>query len=250
MRSERAGKWYDRAGNLVMEVPSADKKKMVKPTIKHARKLGLLPSVTSVIQDTLASYSILEYAKRQVALAALVTPKQPDQTDDDYIALLLAKSEEHKDACADIGKAIHGDIENAFESGKEPVNPVSARAYRSLCERLGGEQVVSEQPLYDASLGIAGTPDIYTPIRLIDMKTTDLSKFSEPHDSWKFQLGAYSNLLKRPDIILEQAVIDRNTGEVKYVPYETMGGVWGAAFEHLFEVWIAIKEYDPRKWQG
>jgi hypothetical protein len=80
-----------------------------------------------------------------------------------------------------------------------------------------------------------------------DVKTVEMKKFRAPYVKWKFQLGSYENLLHgRGHARLFQLVVCRLTGEVK--AYEHDYGKWGDAFGHLFEVWVAENNYDPRKW--
>lgn len=109
-RSSEAGHFYNRLGEPVWEVPSADGKKMVSPTIVHARKLGLLPGFTSV-NRMLYNFVLERYKIRQGILAALTLPRIADETDDAYFKRLDDDRQAHARGRADEGKAIHAAIE-------------------------------------------------------------------------------------------------------------------------------------------
>src|SRR5690242_3974768 len=59
---------YDRQGNPVYEVPSADGKKMIPPDIRHFRKFNLLPGF-SAVEKVMAAPGLERWKRRQAVLA-------------------------------------------------------------------------------------------------------------------------------------------------------------------------------------
>lgn len=111
--SEGGTHWYDRQGNPVWEVPSADGKSMVTPDIRHARKLGLVPGFTGV-SKVLYSYGLERYKIHQAILAALTLPRNPGEDDESYFKRLDDDRQAHARGRADEGTAIHKAIEQAL----------------------------------------------------------------------------------------------------------------------------------------
>lgn len=111
--SEGGTHWYSRTGEPVYEVPSADGKKMVSPTIVHARKLGLCPGFTAV-NKVLYSYGLERYKIRQAILAALTLPRIPGESDEAYFARLDEDRQAHAKGRADEGTQIHKAVEQCI----------------------------------------------------------------------------------------------------------------------------------------
>ena len=82
-----SGHWYGRNGEPAYTIVGANGK--ARPTtLRDARKLNLVPSVTTIIK--VASQPGLDrWKQEQVLLAALTLPKVNDESDDDYIARIL-----------------------------------------------------------------------------------------------------------------------------------------------------------------
>jgi len=258
VKSEQSLKWYQVNNGIIepaYEVLTKKGDKMTKVTLRQARPNWFLPSVTSVNQ-IVASFQLKEYAKKEVARACIDFPyDRPDKSEentDAYIAMMLAKSEEFAGFAAQRGKALHKDAEMFLTEGVEASDPVGQKIAHSIKDWLtkGGYTTFScEECLGSVALGYAGTPDVYAagpavmPL-ILDLKTTDLTRFSKTFNSWARQLGAYRTL-KGQDVFLWQVVADRNTGEVLFVQHEDEER-WANAFSTLYEFWVLENNYDCR----
>jgi hypothetical protein len=264
MSSEAKVRFYDRDSLMVVEmVPSADKKKTVKPTIVHARKYGFLYSVTRVCgTDFLASPGLTKWIIEQSVMACIDNPFVSEKTDENiaaYLDMIAAKASEYKELTADIGKKIHKHVELFFagketeaEASREPVIWKIICNIRDHFATLGVAKVECEIPIGRKDLGYAGTPDLYATLNdgtkmIFDLKTTDLNKYKEPHLSWKLQTGAYDNLLSA-GARHENIIADRNNGDVAFEERPD-SKEWANAFSHLFEVFVMAMGYDPRKYE-
>lgn len=108
-----SSRWYDTDGNSVYEVPNKTKGGMRRPTLADARKLGLLPSTTTILQ-VLAKPELDTWKQKQVLHAALTLPRNPDESDDDFMDRVMVDAFEQVDDAADLGKGIHAALESHF----------------------------------------------------------------------------------------------------------------------------------------
>lgn len=111
--------WYYPNGSPAYEVPGA-KGQPVVPDLRHARKLGLLPSVTSIMK-VLAAPGLERWKREQAVLAALTLTRLPDETDKDFLRRVDTDSQAHGKERAEQGKEIHKAIEQAL--GGHPFDP-------------------------------------------------------------------------------------------------------------------------------
>lgn len=111
--ASEGGHWYDRHGNQVVEVPSAKGDRMLKTTLREARKHDLAPGVTTIIRQ--AHAPMLETWKiNQGILAALTLPRLDDEPEDKWLARVHLDRQEAAKAAAEEGTRIHAAIESAI----------------------------------------------------------------------------------------------------------------------------------------
>src|SRR5690348_10169188 len=118
------GHWYTRAGEPRYSVIGANGKER-DTTLRDARSLGLLPSVTTVL-DCLNKGALVEWKVRQGILAALTTSRREGEDDDTFLARILTDSKEQAKQAAEEGTRIHDAIECSFKRGwtvPEPYRP-------------------------------------------------------------------------------------------------------------------------------
>jgi len=108
-----AGHWYDRTGQMVETVPGA-KGQPVKPDIRHARKLGLLPGVTSVIKVQSAP-GLVNWMVDQALMAALTLPRVEGETLDAFKERARRDSQQQAEKARDKGSECHTALEMAVQ---------------------------------------------------------------------------------------------------------------------------------------
>jgi len=264
--SDTRARFYSRAFDIMDQVPLAKPVKekdgsmrtTKKPNITDARKLGLLPSVTTILDDVLAKgQSLMDWQMDQVLNACIDLPFNREKTEEEikaYKIMIVAKSEEYRNFTADRGKLLHALVSRWIASKVVPDDPAALKATGMIDSYLKGreiESVSTEEPLGSVVHGFAGTPDINIKTKsgreIIDIKTTSFKSFKKPYDSWKFQLAAYDILTESdPGTKLTQCVIDRDLGDCLFLEHERAED-WKKGFLSLFEVWTIINNYDPRK---
>jgi len=252
MSSESKTRWYNpETLAIVDQVLGADGKKMITPDARHARKLGLLPSVTSIC-DQLTNYGVQDYRENAIAKAACSFPfdGNPDHEGSvmTYVEMILSKAGEYAKQAADEGKAIHASVSRFYADGITPENPVHysvVRAVDAFLLEKGVTEILTEQAIGSAEKRCAGTPDIYgirpsgIPL-ILDVKSTDLIKFKKPYESWMVQLGGY-RYLEEDQAEIAEAVADRNCGEVKFYEYPD-GERWEEVFAMLVKIFCLRKK--------
>ena len=104
--------WYKLDGTPVHKLPTADGRGERPTTIRDAQRLGLYPSVTSVL-GLLAKPGLEKWKLDQVALATLRTPKTAEESEDYWCSRVRNAAFEQVEEAADLGTMIHGALERA-----------------------------------------------------------------------------------------------------------------------------------------
>lgn len=258
-----SGRWYRRDGRPVNEILSADGKRMIRPSVIHARKYGFLPSVTSIIR-ILDKPGLRSWRDEQVILAALSMPRKPEQTDEQWVEAILKDAQKQVETAADKGKDWHGVIENAL-LGRMPLQPteVELNVIKAcgdwLLQELGeGYTVVVERSVVGE--GWCGTPDIVAQDRdltktlLCDIKTvddeSDLLGKEKPYKEWLYQIAPYWRATDADDANCWELILGRESGKIRFHrwPAEEVRGKGWRGFSLLRQFWAVDNDYDPISW--
>ena len=111
-----SGHWYDRFGKPCHTYKNK-KGEEKKTGLAEARKQILFPSFSTVVKATLQNQQIVEYAKRCVAESAYDS-RFSSKEKEEWMVMVLGKSDEDRDGAADLGTQIHASIED-FLHGRE-----------------------------------------------------------------------------------------------------------------------------------
>lgn len=238
-----SGHWYDRQGNPVYEVPSADGKKMVKPDIRHAKKLGLYPGTTT-IQREAAKPGLERWKTQQAILSALTLPRLDGESLDSFAERALRDSGEQAKKAAEKGTAIHGAIQGHYEGRGCPdeYKIFVANAVFEIDDAYGDITLSAETP-FASKLGFGGKTDLHNDELVIDIKTKE---FSEPvgklaYDEHCIQLAAYREGLDLPKAVCANVFVSVNNPGLVHIhewPEEELQRGW-RMFRALLEYWYA-----------
>lgn len=266
--SETNARFYDRIEFRIVEsVKRAEPKKLPdgsilttrKANISDARAMGLLPSVTTIIDEVLASgKGLSDWIIDQHIEACIEYPFDRPKTEEDveaYKAMIYAKANEYRDVTADRGKFLHGEVSEWIQHAREPSDPAATTMVYALNEFAERNHVIamtSERCLGSAALGYAGTPDIWATTSssgniLIDLKTTKLKGYKKPYDKWIFQLGGYQGLTcaEAEPCRLFQWVADRDSGTSIFQEHDNSNETPMIGFRKILDLWCIIKDYYP-----
>lgn len=194
-----SGHWYEPDGTPAYTVTGANGK--TRPTtLRDARKLGLVPSVTTIIRLA-AAPGLERWKSEQVLMAALTLPRKDDEPEKDWIARVWADSKEQASKAAERGTAIHASIEKALRGERvdDELRPFSDAAMAVVEEAFPAVQWRPEKS-FASPLGYGGKVDLHAPGVVLDFKSKDgdLSGV-KCYDEHYMQAAAYARGLGMPD---------------------------------------------------
>jgi hypothetical protein len=231
------GHWYTKDGTPAYTVEG--KTGIRNTTLRDARKLGLLPSVTT-INGMLSKAGLDTWKQQQVLLAALTLPRQPDEPEADWLARVMQDSKATGREAAERGTAIHAVIEAYFDQVYMPEKPPYLDAIDSTLKSAFGEQLWLPEKSFGHPLGFGGKCDLMAKTGfVVDFKTknTDLDKV-DVYFEHEMQLAAYREGLGVPTARCAIVFVNGTTNQVKLIEVEEqkLQNSW-ECFQHLLRVY-------------
>jgi len=208
-RSAESVHWY-RAddGKPQYTVPAKDGS--ARPTtLRDARKMNLVPSVTTVMKIA-AKPGLDVWKNEQLLLAALTLPRMPDESEKSFIARVVHDSKETSKRAAEAGTRIHESIEKHYAGEKNIEHPEAALAFEKLVFehfKTHPFQKWETEVSFSSPMGFGGKVDLYTRIDestplgiVLDAKTKDFGPDDkvDAYDENLMQLAAYREGLDLP----------------------------------------------------
>lgn len=235
--------YYTRSGEPMHEVPRAKGDGMRATTLADARKLNLLPSVTTVL-GIVAKPGLVSWQIEQACLSVLTAQKHTEETLDAFVERVLHIDKDQKqesEKAMELGTNVHEAIELAakgqpFNQAFEPyVTPVL-----KLLPRFG--PIVSTEEIVVGD-GCAGRMDLKTEEWVVDYKTCK----KIPKDGYReheLQLSAYAMAAKRSKVA-NIYISTTEPGKVEVVEYENPAGTFADGFWHVLKLWQWMNNYYP-----
>lgn len=247
VRPSESSHWYHKSGEPCYEVPKADGKGMTPTTLRHARKLNLLPSVTTILR-ILDKPALTAWKIEQAVLAVLTTPRINGEPDDVFAKRVLSidkEQDKERDAAAQLGTDIHSAIEGVLSGAVEcPVHlatyvaPVIAKV-QTIGPVLSTERILVGARYAGKCDCITGTP---SDVAVIDFKSTK-NPPKECYPEHKLQLAAYTDIYganKAFNIYISTT----QPGVVTVCEVDDLPAC-SAAFQQLVAVWQWMNSYCP-----
>lgn len=244
-----AGHWYERSGKPAYTVKGVNGKERA-TTIRDARKLGLVPSVTTVLKAA-ARPGLERWKAEQLLMAALTLPRMAAETEAQWIQRVWDDSIQQAVKAAERGTEIHAAVE-AFFSGAagDPLLQPYVTAVAMAVDQLGAQVWNPEKSFADPS-GFGGKVDIHSDAIVLDIKTKDGDLDSvKCFDEHFMQVAAYARGLGRPSARTGIVFVGRDLPPrarlVMHSADERDHG-W-AMFKALLAYWQEAHDYAP-VWQ-
>lgn len=221
MHASESQHWYARDGSPQYEVPAV-KGGMRPATLRDARKIGLVPSVTTIIRMA-AAPGLERWKQEQVLHAALTLPKIEGETETAYLARIWQDSREQGRKAAERGTAIHAAIQGHYE-GEAPHEeywPHVKGCAEALKEHFGVDSWIAEKS-FSHRMGFGGKTDLHATNEVVDVKTKEFGPDDKiiGYDEHKMQLAAYRFGLGMPEARCGNAFVSvNNPGLVRIVEY-------------------------------
>ncbi len=165
------GHWYDKSGNPAYTIVGKNGKER-NTTLRDAKVLGLLPSVTSIIRLA-AAPGLQRWLNEQLLLAALTSTRQEGEEEQAYIDRIIEEAGEQSKKARERGTLIHAYVQSGFEGAT-----LDAEAYKyyisasNTLEDTFNNKIVwqCEKPFATERYG--GKIDLISDEYIIDIKTT------------------------------------------------------------------------------
>ena len=234
---QESGHWYTKDGSPAYTTVGKTGERPT--TLRDARKLGLLPSVTT-INGMLSKAGLDTWKQQQVLLAALTLPRQDGEPEQEWLARVMQDSKATGREAAERGTAIHAIIEAYFDQVYMPEKPAYLDAIDKALKDAFGEQLWLSEKSFGHPLGFGGKCDLMASSGfVVDFKTkeADLDKIDVFFEH-EMQLAAYREGLGMPTARSAIVFVNGKTNQVKLieVSQEKLQSGW-ECFEHLLRVY-------------
>lgn len=262
VRKADSSHWYYQDGKPCFELPKKDGTGMKVPTLADARKLNLVPSVTTILK-VVHKEGLVNWLIEQAVLAVLTTPRKPDETEDAYTKRVLSEErvqDEETEIARDRGTEIHAALADLFrgETITDDLKPWVMPVYERV--RQGRQVVAVEKPL--VGTGYAGTADLILSesictFDLWDWKTTKNLPEKESWPEHRLQLAAYARAWQQENwdrqnnicvVRVGNAYISTvEPGQFKIFQSEWWINDYDQGFMPLVSFWQWSKGYKPER---
>lgn len=250
------GHWYTKDGTPCHEQPKKAGGGMRATTLADARKLNLLPSVTTILDDVIRKPALEAWKARQAVMAVVTAPDIPGESLDDKITRVLdtenQAGEEAKQA-RDLGTEIHDALEKALTLKMNDVatwnyvEPVYHYLQTLQCKEYKTEFTIVGD-------GYAGRCDLATidneKVTLWDFKTTKkLPK--EAYTEHSLQLAAYAQAYYYSNNSAKLStgniyISTTEPGQFVVCMHEGWVEAFNNGFEPILRYWQWMKQYKPQ----
>ncbi len=241
------GHWYDKQGAAVYQVPRSKGGGMRSTTLADARKLGLVPSVTTILSCA-AKPGLEAWKAKQILEAALTLPRLPDETLDDYATRIIEDSKAQGKKAAERGTELHAAIEDFIRGQMNFIwKDHIKKVYETLLQY--GIDILQGKPEHSfaSPLGYGGKIDWHNDEIICDFKTkANLEPKRLAYDEHCWQLSAYGCGITHDDFRAINVFIGIDDCEVRIHEWNAGYIFKGfSAFEHLLAFWQITKNYKP-----
>ncbi len=257
VKPESSSHWYARDGKPMYEVECKSKPGMMRSTtLADARKLDLVPSVTSILQ-VVAKPGLETWKQSQAIEAALTLPREKGESLDDFARRVVVDAAEHSKTARELGTRVHSICENWLKTecwvGDRETDQIAMPFGKWYRENVGATLYI-ERPVV-SELGFGGKIDLMCKLSnsaaIVDIKTqaTKPGKRINEYPEWGMQLAAYEKACSSAPTtrLLNVILSTTEPGRIEVVDWTDKRDALWEAFQAAFTLWRFLKGYDPRK---
>ena len=252
-----ASHWYTRDGQPAHAQPKAGGAGERPTTIADARRLGLVPSVTTIL-GIIGKPQLEKWKVSQGILAAGKNPRQEAESQEYWVQRVYDAAFQQVEDAAEKGSAIHAALD-AVMDGQPVADEYRAHVQPVLAwlSETGIEIAERETLVVNLQEGYAGRADVFfrygkRGIGILDYKTrkTRVGERVTPYDGQGMQLAAYAAAFygvdALPRVLAANVYISTTEpGRMEVCKHEDLPGLY-QAFRHACALWRHLKNYDPR----
>ena len=247
--TSESGHWYTQEGDPMYTIVGANGVER-NTTLRDAKSLGLVPSVTTII-GMIAKPFLENWKIDQALKSAIALEKDEDESDEEFFYRCKQDSKKIGLQAAKSGTKIHAQIEKGF-LGKSK-NKTYKVIQDFLDETFPNEEWFAEDS-FCASQGYGGKIDLYSKSGIfVDFKTKVNIKDKDPaklvYDDHAMQLSAYAQGFNYDEPERVSIFVDRE--DPKFISCH----IWDkdthtkhlSMFNSILTYWKLVKNYDPTK---
>jgi hypothetical protein len=187
--------WYAADGSPAYRIKGANGKER-NTTVRDARSLGLVPSVTTVL-GLVAKPGLSNWLQQQVLLAALTLPRIDGESEENWLQRVMTDSKSTGRDAMDRGTQMHGVLERFYRGEKDEYPVYVDQVDASIRIHFGHDQTWEAERSF-AHGGFGGKVDLIAENIVIDFKSKDTLDKVEPYHEQIMQLAAYRQGLGKP----------------------------------------------------
>jgi hypothetical protein len=246
--TSESGHWYTQEGEPMYTLIGANGKER-NTTLRDAKSLGLVPSVTTIL-GMVAKPALENWKITQAITSAITLNRKDNEPLDSYIYRCKSDAKSIGLNAAKEGTKIHGQIETGFLGGKKTKPYKTIKKW--LDENFTDHDWIAEDS-FCAPQGYGGKIDLYSNDVFIDFKTKDNLEGKDPaklvYDEHGMQLSAYAQGMGIDCPTRVSIFIDRkNTNIILF-------HIWDLEshdrhikmFNSILKYWQLVKNYE---WYG
>jgi len=245
-RSAESVHWYNATDGSPQYTVKAKDGSDRPTTLRDARKMNLVPSVTTVMK-IMAKPGLDVWKNEQLLLAAMTLPRKETETEKEFIARIVADSKETGKQAAEKGTRIHESIEKWYAGERNVEHVDTAKAFeKTVFEhfKTHPDQKWLTEIAFASPMGFGGKVDLHTVEGLgivVDAKTKDFGPDDkvDAYDEMLMQLAAYRYGLEIPHARCANVFASRtHPGLIKIVEWseEDLAKGW-EMFQCLLRFW-------------
>jgi len=259
-KSEKPAHWYLPNGEPLHTVQKKDGSGERPTTLADARKLGLLPSVTSILSIK-AKPALDAWRLEQGILSALTLPRGTEEPIDEFAKRVVVDAEEQSRKAAEFGTKIHQAIEDAHKLGVfvQGEDYAFIKGYEDWFHKEILQVLSTEETVVNQIVGYAGRVDVVAETKnhgvcVIDIKTqkrvSETKKEATFYPEWGMQLAAYQQAILLQggflvDINIMSVVINSNKPDDVSVTVWEKPERYYEAFKSCVNLWQFDRNYYP-----
>jgi len=252
VKTEDAGHWYTEQGESAHVIIGKNGNER-NTTVADARKMGLLPSVTSVL-GIIDKPQLTAWKIEQAIMASLTLPKEDCETLEDYAKRVVKDSKQATTKAAEHGTRMHEQAENIL-MGRACCKDEDLQPYIKTFREWAEDNVEKTHWCEKALVGpgYAGRCDAYVRLKgigdaIIDLKNRKVNPKYDPfYDSDCAQLWAYKYASENPKCACVSVVLAANDPKLLKTHQWSEDELYeaGIAFQAMLKVWSWSKKYVP-----
>jgi hypothetical protein len=195
-------------------------------TLADAKKEGLLPSVTTII-NVLSKPGLDRWKQEQVLLASLTLPRGENEPEADWLKRVTEDSRSTgKDAMAR-GTAMHSVLEAYFTQVYLPEYPMYTHRTETALREHFGDQFWNCEKSFAHPLKYAGKCDLYSEEGIVlDFKTKESLKNAAVYDEHILQLSAYAHGFNMPDARCAIVFVSEDETQIHEIDQDDLQKGW------------------------